>query len=117
MVCDELGLAQEAISAYTEAAVQLSIIGDSVREAAAYTALSFLYFRNENLRAVRWAAKQAAFLYVHLGDVTRHTVLRLYLFCLSPGCLAGLLGMHRLVRITKAIGTYVRDARTLYTLK
>lgn len=117
MAYEELGLDQEAISAYSEAAVQLSIIGDSVREAAAYMALSLLYFRNENLRAAGWAANQAAFLYVHLGDTPRHTALRLYLFCLYPTCDPVWVGAHRLLRIMKSLGAYGRDARTLYTLE
>jgi hypothetical protein len=65
MACEEFGWTDKAISAYAEAAVQLSLIEDPTREAAAYTALARQQYHCGDIDSASRAASQAMFLYLH----------------------------------------------------
>lgn len=71
-ISDMFGDAQEAIAAYTEAAIQLSLIEDPIREAAAYTALARIHHLTNNLPAAIHATQNATLLHLHEGNTTSY---------------------------------------------
>ncbi|MDD0858256.1 hypothetical protein NHF46_11715 [Arthrobacter alpinus] len=83
IIADILGHAQAAIIAYTEAAIQLSLIEDTTREADAYTALARLHHRSNNLPAAIQAAQNAGILHLHHGNINGHCVHTLYTYALT----------------------------------
>lgn len=116
MACEEFGWADKAISAYAESAVQLSLIEDPIREAAAYTALARQHYDCGDIDSASRAASQAMFLYLHVRDIPKLAVHRLYDFCLRTAkTQSGILTTPRMDRITTSISHYARTATTLYT--